>query len=476
MKNGIYYKDAHGDYWHVFKDINTNDYCFYSHSQQSIKSRSRNQLTTVHDINEVSESTYPRMTAKLLSERVESLHIVNTPHKPQGAKGKYFNTFRMSEGLKVMRTGQLVGKPLQAPQATMDFYSYLFQDVVSRDYFLDFFRIKLSTFKPSNVIFNFSCIQGGGKGLLIKHLNAILTVSKPSYGSFKSDFNSWLENAYLVNLNEYGKRMHTHTQKEDFYEKLKEFSEQGDILINVKNKKEQPIHNLATFIITTNTDPIIIENDDRRMVYADLTRENIEDSWVAKKYGGADKLMAQMLKEVPDFCYALLNQKLSLTPITDKEYRKPPVNALKKARIREDTTTLQKIVNAFENKTYNRLIEIADEKGVRDFTKGWSDNKLLRGKLVEILDKGTTPNALTKALKHLKLNYKSLRHEGGVHWGYVVPKLHESLLNKPNLSVVSNSLMDLSVEEAGERLYLIEQEREKARNSKKPYYNNGIGE
>ena len=416
----ISYYDSYGHKWEIFKDLETRECCFYNYKQGKLHTRMLSRHTAALNYNE--ETTDPQDMAQPLDEKdiskgMRQFYIKSNPTLDTGANNDIFNTFVPSQALKIIQNPLLHKDSYKRPQATIDFFENTLVNTESREYFLSFFQNKFKTFTKSNVIFNLAGGQGSGKGILIRLLSQILPVKKPTYGSFKSDFNEWLDGQYLINLNEYGKRLRTKDDKNEFYEKLKEYSEQGSISINAKGRKEFDIDNFVTFILTANTDPLLIEKDDRRVAYIELSDINIEEAQWCKKYGGVEKLVETMINEINDFSYWLATE---IKPISKKDYQKSPMTALKVEKISDSLPEQVKLAKLIKASDFKAIIDIAIDRGIlKTVTKEWLYGNMDAKPIQRLLSKNCSVNGFTRAMKAEGYKKIQMRDDNSEHFrGY----------------------------------------------------------
>ena len=414
----------------VFIDNATEEYCFYNHTKHKLKTRTTSAGRVLNIIR--TKAKGKKIKKKEIENKTDNFDLVVKPLNPMGENPKNlneFNLFNRSEALGIIQ-GAPMTVPFEVPLATLKYYYHIMPLKADRDFFFGFLKRKLQTFDPTNTcLVTMSECQGSGKGLLIGLLNRITAVKKIPLKTFMSGFEDWLEGSFLINVNEVGKRLKSDDDKNEFYEILKEVGEQGDKSIGVKHADAKEIENLCTFIISSNFDPFLLEQSDRRIRYFNFPEINIETVQWFINMGGSEGFMKQTEKEQNHFAYWLRNTD-EFPDISDEDYKLPPSTKYKTDKQNRDKPSITKIMEYLETFDYSSLLELAIEKDIRnldEFREGWDKGKISKPQLYQLLDRNERDIDLSNKLIERFGNYKRLGKykDGSQPNGYFFPELLE---------------------------------------------------
>ena len=121
-------------------------------------------------------------------------------------------------------------------------------------------------------------------------------------------------------------------------------------------------HNL-TFIMTANKNPLMLDEDDRRIALFNTPNILADESWVVQS-GGMGIVRDKILSEVPDFCYYLAT---NISPLTAEQYTRPPSGQSKFRLIADSLPAAQRIAYAFKTNNLGYIKELHTDYAL-DFT------------------------------------------------------------------------------------------------------------
>jgi len=427
----------------VFKDNRAGDYCYYDNTDKEIIRRAPSVGTVATDMVQLGDKEAPKMGDNEFNYLIDDFKLINTPAQKEGNCGNDWNLFKSSPAMRILQ-GDELSKPYKRPWATIEFYEHVIPNKREREYYWGFWRKKLTDFTQSSTVFILiSETHGAGKGFMMSHLNEMMSVNPVSYSSFISPFNQWIDESYIQVLNEIGTKCSTDLEKEVFYEMLKEYSEPGKMKITRKNLVEKDIFNLNTFIITTNKDPFLLNQDsDRRLTYYWLPNQLLETSELLKKYDGSitdsdldgtDELFEQMKLELEDFAYYL--RENTDFNISSKDYKKPPQNDYIKKKLIYDRPAMDTILEALKDKEYDMLIKLAlrNDRELDKVVDGWDEGKISKPAMYSLLHEYEKEIDLSHKLQELygKTNSTQWTSKSGFGRlrGYYFPELKDWVQN-----------------------------------------------
>src|SRR5690606_37278455 len=109
----------------------------------------------------------------------------------------------------------------------INYFESLIPDDEMRAYVLIFLRTKLTTFNYSPVILYFIGKPGSGKDTLVNILRQIIGneyVSKPDTKVFLEQYNGWMIDKFIIQLDEYGNKLTRTADKQEVLGKLKAYT------------------------------------------------------------------------------------------------------------------------------------------------------------------------------------------------------------------------------------------------------------
>jgi hypothetical protein len=271
-----------------------------------------------------------------------------------------FNTFQQTPALSILNDPQPYAGLYKRPDNTLNFFEALVPEIVMRRYLLQFLKYKLSTFKYSPVVLYFLGCHGSGKDTFVSILSQILGdgyIGKPTTKEFLEQFNGYMVDTFFIQLDEYGNQLHHLSDKQEALGKIKAYSGKEHIQIRQMRTDGFSYNHRATFIMTANTNPLILEDGDRRAAFFDTPNAMKDTQWVIEA-GGITKAQELLANEVQDFCYYLATEVDDMHP---DEYVNPPETARKHTIIASKLPAAHRIAYYMKNFMFDELYSLAAE-------------------------------------------------------------------------------------------------------------------
>lgn len=345
-------------------------------------------------------------TKKELIHGVPLVRTVTHPHKPFGfnpgndSTKRDFNVFRATPALSVFYKPEEYAEKYKEPELTIKFFESLVPDVRMRNYLLSFLRTKLTTFKYSPVVLYFLGVPGSGKGTFVRIIEEIFgLVPAPSAQEFLDKFNGWIVGAYFTELDEYGDSLSTLREKEEAIGKLKALTGKRKVDIRKMRENSHPYEHNVTFIMTANKNPLMLDDNDRRIALLNTPNILADAKWV-KEAGGIDYVFNKIMDSVNDFCYWLATE---VKPLPAADYMRPPMFEGKFELIADNMPAAARIAYCFKQRQLNYLTELCLDYACDETAKAINTGEVMLSVLDDLYqeltqDKGTR-RALIKALR-----------------------------------------------------------------------------
>lgn len=303
------------------------------------------------------------------AEIMRSIPIVNVrsePNKPFGFNqgsdptARTLNTFRQTPELAILNDPEAYAPMYKYPATTLKFLETLVPETEMREYLLGFTRRKLMTFDYSPVILYFLGVHGSGKDTYVKILEAFLGhVARPTVKEFLEMFNGWLLDSYIVQLDEFGNQLTRTSEREEALGKLKAYTGKQNIQVRQMRTDGFQYHHSATFIMTANKNPLMLEDGDRRVALLPTPNVMAETDWIIEA-GGPTVVHDLILSETKDFAYYLATE---VKAISDQQYIKPPESASKRTLVADSMYAAQKIAYCFKHGMLDYLLNLCEDFG-----------------------------------------------------------------------------------------------------------------
>lgn len=382
-KMGFIATSINGDYIESFYDDVKSGYYLVNYTFPYIKvyNDKRPILTTLKTIlgRNITETMYDA-----------SKQIVRTRVEPTTDFGHIegsdiFNLFRQTPELSIINNPGPYALSYKRPNNLIKFFETLIPDDYTRKYTLSFLRTKLTTFKYSPIILYFIGKPGSGKDTLVRLLSIILGtdyIAKPDTKVFLEQYNGWMMDKLIVQLDEYGNKLVRYSDKQEVLGKLKTYTGSDEMQIRAMRQDGFNYKHSITFIVTANSNPLPIENDDRRVLFIETPNKLETADWV-KDLGGVSKAQDLFKAEMLDFCYYLATEVRNLQP---DEYMIAPLTEAKNKLVFNSLSAADQIIHHVQHCHYEELANMAIDYGIRNFTDEWSRNRLMDAKLAELYE------------------------------------------------------------------------------------------
>jgi len=382
-KMGFIATSINGDYVESFYDDVKSGYYLVNYTFPYIKvfSDKRPILTTLKTLlgRNVTETTYDNCK-QIVRTRVEPTqdfgHIEGSD---------IFNLFRQTTELGIINNPGPYATEYRRPSNIIRFFETLIPDDYARAYTLSFIRTKLTTFKYSPVILYFIGKPGSGKDTFVRFLSQILGsdyVAKPDTKIFLEQYNGWMLDKFIVQLDEYGNKLVRYSDKQEVLGKLKTYTGSDEMQVRAMRQDGFNYRHSITFIVTANSNPLPIENEDRRVHYIETPNILANVDWV-KDAGGITKVQDLFKAEMLDFCYYLATEIKNL-PMD--EYMIAPLTEAKDRLIFNGLSAADQIVYYLQNNKFLDLANLGIDYGIRGFTDEWSRNRLMDEHIAALYD------------------------------------------------------------------------------------------
>ncbi|BAM63068.1 primase [Edwardsiella phage ETP-1] len=346
-------------------------------------------------------------------DMLRSLPIVNVksqPNKPFGFNegddptARTLNTFIQTPELAIMSNPDSYAALYKRPTTTLKFLETLVPEEEMRDFLLGFTKRKLLTFEYSPVILYFLGVHGSGKDTYVRILETIVgNVARPTTKEFLEMFNGWLLDAYFVQLDEYGNQMTRISEREEALGKLKAYTGKQNVQIRAMRTDGFTYHHNATFIMTANKNPLMLEDGDRRVALLPTPNVLAEQDWVIDA-GGVTVVHERIMNEVKDFAYYLAVEVPMLSP---NQYMKPPESVAKRKLVADSMYAAQRLAYCFKHSMKDYLLDLAEDFSATKFAEAVKRGRVYTEDIEPLYDAMTDMQgdirAVTKAFRLLNV-------------------------------------------------------------------------
>jgi len=196
---------------------------------------------------------------------------------------RLLNTFIQTPELSIFTNPDAYTEKYSLPSTTLKYFESLVPETKMRDYLLSFVHTKLKTFGYSPVVLYFMGAHGSGKDMFVGLLETIMGhVARPSTKEFLEMFNGWILDQYFVQLDEYGNQLSSNRDREEALGKIKAYTGKQNIQVRQMRTDGFMYKHNATFIMTANKNPLMVEEGDRRICFLQTPNVLAEQDWVIK--------------------------------------------------------------------------------------------------------------------------------------------------------------------------------------------------
>ena len=384
-------------------DDNMQSYYVVDVSKENYKSfRKPNDLTQFLQVT----TKYNKTTKEL----VHSLPLVDTivqPNKDFGfhdteSNKRDLNIFSSTPALKIFYNPQSYKNLYKKPHTILQFLESLVPDKEMHDYLLRFLKTKLLTLEYSPVVLYFLGVPGSGKGLFVRIIEKMFgLVPAPSVAEFLDKFNKWVVGAYFVELDEYGDSATSMKDRKELLGKLQSLTGKQKVDVREMHMNSYRYEHNITFIMTSNKNPLILLDDDRRIALFNTPNILAAQEWVID----IDKTFHEIIDEVNDFCFYLATE---VVPLPLNEYVSPPALHGKFELIAESMPAASMIAYCLKNKNIDYLVRELEDYGFADSAQFLEQGSIYFSQLEEFYMEMTENRGNRRAL------LRTIRERGNV--------------------------------------------------------------
>jgi hypothetical protein len=336
-----------------------------------------------------------------------------------------FNLFKQTPALAILNSPEPFTHLYVRPETTIAYFKTLVPDPIMRNYLLRFVKRKLLTFSYSPVVLYFLGAHGSGKDTFVNILATIVgesSIAKPTTKEFLEHFNGWIVDTYFTQLDEYGNQLNKMADKQEALGKIKAYSGKETIQIRQMRTDGFSYAHATTFILTANTNPLILEDGDRRTAYLETPNVLKDQPWVVAA-GGMAVVHAKIMAEVSHFCYYLATE---IDSASADEYMSPPFTKHKHELIASKLNPAYRIAYYLKHNIWDQLEQLChtyDSLAVFDFA---AEGKMFDDDLFDLYSKltddGGTKRGLTAALAEIADKVPTTRNNQKAYY-YKLPNL-----------------------------------------------------
>lgn len=378
-------------------------------------------------------NSYKAVTGELIKSadfyaKLEVLRTISAPHMPYGRLDKNeFNLFVQTEPLKVLTNPVDYAKSYSPPLAFLNFINEFVPDDADREYLLRFIRTKLTTFDYSPVVIYFIGAPGSGKNTFMDLLSLFVGhsyVEEIGAQVFLEKNNAWLMDKHFVQLNELGNSLNSVKDKSEALGKLKLYT--GAPKVQVRAMRADPFMypQTATFVLTANSNPLTLEQDDRRVFYVATPTSLPKTKWV-QQYQSIAEARNALLASACDIAYYLATEVKNLDA---NAYVIAPSSTNKSKLIASTLPISTRIAYYLEHQMFEDLVTecIDNNVDIQALYEQSHNNRVWETALEDLYCAWTgkdTVSPIRKALKDSKLARKYTTVKGENVPYYEVPGL-----------------------------------------------------
>ncbi len=424
---GLAFTTKLGDACEVFFDDIRASYYFINYTRDMIK--------IMYKSAELFEYIEPVAIAlPVRKELKQMVPVVRTSMQPTIPFGFYseddynreFNVFRQSPALCILNNPEPYKDNYKTPETISKFFESFIPDAYIRQYVLRFIKRKLTTFKYSPTVFYCLGKHGSGKDTFVNILGSIIGqpyIARPTAKEFLDKFDGWLVDKYFVHLDEYGNQLYSLMDKEIALGKIKAYTGKPDVQIRQMRTDGFPYKHSATFIMTQNSNPLLLEDGDRRMCFIDTPNVLKNEAWV-QTAGGMSIVIDKINAEINDFAYYLATE---VDAADWDEYNSPPMTEKKMYIIAEAMPAAQKLAYCLKNSMFEVIEDAVEEFKVHDFFNFSADGRIYEDTMFELYqymtDHRGTKRGLTKVMREHDFEKHPTTRDGVKAYFYVVKTL-----------------------------------------------------
>lgn len=360
--------------------------------------------------------------------------IVRTSMNPSMPFGFYsldpyireFNLFKQSPSLAILNNPEHYAPIYKRPNNILQFIESLVPDDTMRMFLLQFIKTKFVTFEYSPIILYFIGAHGSGKDTLVSLLASIIGsqyLARPTAKEFLEPYNGWMMDKYFVQLDEYGNQLQTLKDKQEALGKIKAYSGKPEMQIRQMRMDGYNYKHKITLMLTANSNPLILEDGDRRVALIETPNVLKNEQWVITA-GGVTKILDAMREEVNDFCYYLATE---IAQLSRDEYMNPPDTTAKREIIASKMPAAQRLTYYCQHRMFNNLEELALDNNVTTLFKYSAEGRIFEEDLLNLYTSITeghgTSRGLSKVFTEAGFTKIPTTREGLKSYYYIIPGL-----------------------------------------------------
>lgn len=341
-----------------------------------------------------------------LKKKLPIAHIQSNPAVPFGfcksdtPQVLAFNSFKPGPELSILHKPEDYARFYKKPELTIKYIETLVPNYDARMYLLRFIKTKLTTFEYSPVVLYFLGVPGSGKDTFVQILERIMGhMSRPTTSEFMEVYNTWMLDTYFVQLDEYGDQLSKLHEKELVKGRLKAFTGKPTVQIRGMRQEGYNISHSVTFIMTANKNPLLMDDQDRRIHLMETPNVLEIQPWFTAN--AHDQIFA----EIKDFCYYLATE---IDVLPKNEYVTPPLSADKQKLIANSMFAAQRLAYAIAHDMVDYLADIGSDTNCRNFTDDVRSGRIQSKNLEAVYDELTDFKGDAKSLR------KVLRKQPGI--------------------------------------------------------------
>lgn len=350
--------------------------------------------------------------------------LLNVTSKPGLAFGfhegyedvRELNTFIRTPELAIINDPDSYKQFYKTPGTILKFLETLIPEAPMRKYLLKFLKRKFKTFDYSPVILYFLGVHGSGKDTFVEIIQQIMgNITKPTTREFLEMYNAWLMDSYFVQLDEYGNQLTNIRDKEEVLGKLKTYTGSPTVQIRQMRTDSFTYKHSATFIMTANKQPLMLEDGDRRIIFFSTPNVLKEADWVQDVV----ETREQIFREIKDFCYYLA---VEVQDIANADYVSPPESKEKNKLIADSMHPAAKLAYVLKHKMLEYLKELAIDHNSTKLAEAIDKGRVYTTDLEDIYGIMTDFNgdmrSLNKVIKAAGINVRPTTINGSKAYYY----------------------------------------------------------
>ena len=329
---------------------------------------------------------------------------------------RQFNMFKQTPALAILNEPKEYKELYNRPNTILAFLETFVPDPLMRNYLLGFIKRKLTSFKYSPVVMYFLGTHGSGKDTFINILASILGdayVARPTAKEFIEQFNGWMTDKYFAQLDEYGNQLHTLADKEVALGKIKAYSGKPQVQIRQMRTDGFNYEHMMTIIMSANSNPLMIEDNDRRLALFETPNVLKNADWVLTA-GGMTAVIDKIQYEINDFCYYLATE---VDAVSWDDYMSPPETTAKNDIIATSMPAAQRLAFYFKNSMFKQLEDLVEEAETPAVLSASAEGKIYEDDLFELYTYMTEGRGSKRGLSKVMREHDFEKHpttRGGV--------------------------------------------------------------